>query len=230
MDNDKVQKESVMNKKNFWVLGAGRFGQIAVNRISRFLPEVRLTVVDKKPPSGTIGKVQVVREEGVHWLGATLNEASSVDMIVPAIPVHVAYEWIVCKVRDASAVEPIEIPKAWQQQMPHPISGKDGQVFVSHADFVCPDNCPEPKDRCTVTGMPRPKDLFRLLDDLDLDDALSIVVRSYQILPGVGGIYPKDLMKAYHSVLENVHRPLFIATACRCHGVGNAVVIKKIPD
>jgi hypothetical protein len=35
--------------------------------------------------------------------------------------------------------------------------------------------------------------------DLDFDNVLPIVIRSHQLLPGVGGIYPADLMSAWIS-------------------------------
>ena len=103
--------------------------------------------------------------------------------------------------------------------MPNAIRGKTGQAFVSHADFICPDNCPESEKICTHTGKSRPMDLFRLLGNLDFQDVVPIVLRSYQLLPGVGGIYPADLMSALDTACKNSHRPLMIATACRCHGV-----------
>lgn len=227
MNNNKVQNESSPNRKRFWVLGAGKFGQIAAKRIHRFFPAAELTVVDKDPVLDSDGKVRIIRQEGVRWLLTMLEKECSVDIIVPAIPVHVAYDWMILKLMKSYHSEPMEIPESWLKQMPHASPGKVGQVFISHADFFCPDNCPEPKDRCTVTGKPRPMDLFRLLNHVDIDDALSIVLRSHQILPGVGGFYPEDLLAAYDTVVKNVHRPLFIATACRCHGVGNAVRLRK---
>jgi hypothetical protein len=111
--------------------------------------------------------------------------------------------------------------------MPHALRGNAGQAYVSHADFICPDNCPEPEKICTHTGKPRPLDLFRLLGNVDFDDVLPIVIRSHQLLPGVGGIYPADLLDALDIVRKNSHRPLMIATACRCHGVVDFMRLEK---
>jgi hypothetical protein len=44
---------------------------------------------------------------------------------------------------------------------------------------------------------------------------MPIVVRSYQILPGVGGIYPEDLIQCFGHRTKKHQSPLFIATACR---------------
>jgi hypothetical protein len=70
-------------------------------------------------------------------------------------------------------------------------------------------------------------DLFRLLGKVDFDDVLPIVIRSHQLLPGVGGIYPADLLDALDIVRRNSHRPLMIATACRCHGVVDFMRLEK---
>jgi hypothetical protein len=70
-------------------------------------------------------------------------------------------------------------------------------------------------------------DLFRLMGRLDFDNVLPIVIRSHQLLPGVGGIYPADLMSALDIVRKNSQRPLMIVTACRCHGVVDFMRLEK---
>lgn len=227
MKNNKKQKDRLGGVKRFWVLGAGRFGRIAVDRISRSIPGATITVIDENQLSGTDDRIVFIRKEAVHWLFKMLNEQAPVDMIVPAIPVHVVYEWLVLKSKDRYTHTPMEISTLLQSQLPHPMKGKTGQIYTSHADFICPDNCPEPENRCTVTGRPRPKDLFKLLGDIQFQGVLPIVVRSHQLLPGVGGIIPEDFMTAYRVATENTNRTLLIATACRCHGVVNAVRLKK---
>lgn len=223
-----MEKERSHRRKRFWILGAGRFGKIAANRLSRAYPQAVLTVVDTDPEEEIGDGIRVVRQDGVRWLWNMLRSQAETDMIVPAIPIHVVYEWMKYAVQDAYAVAPMDIPESWKKQMPHPIRGKIGQIYTSHADFICPDNCPEPKDRCTVTKKPRPKDLFRLLREIHIGDACAIIVRSHQLLPGVGGLYPSDLSFVRETALKNARRPLFLATACRCHGVGNAFrLIKK---
>jgi hypothetical protein len=226
MPNNKAQRASLKKPRRFWIIGAGRFGRIAVERISRLMPAADVTLVDQKPPIIQGRHVSVVNAEGIAWLSAGLDRRSAVDLIVPAIPVHVAAEWLSLKLKGIYDVHPLRVPNAWLQRMPHACRGKRGRVFVTHAEFICPDDCPEPKDICTHTGLPRPKDLFRLLEDLDLDAVLPIVLRSHQLLPGVGGIYPADLFKALDAAVENDNHPLMIATACRCHGVVDFLQLK----
>lgn len=227
MLNDKDQRDKPIKPTRFWIIGAGRFGKIAVERITRHIPGASLTVVDKQPAMTGGTHISVICEDGIQWLSAMLDGKAPVDMIVPAIPVHVVSEWLKLNIQNTFDIYPIHIPDSWLSQMPNAIRGNAGLAYVSHADFICPDNCPEPEKICTHTGQPRPMDLFRLLGNLEFDDVLPMVIRSYQLLPGVGGIYPGDLMALADIVRKNGSRRLMIATACRCHGVAEFIRLDR---
>ncbi|WP_372678547.1 potassium transporter [Desulfosarcina sp.] len=227
MHNNKDQRDIPVNAARFWIIGAGRFGRIAVRRITRYFPEATITVVDQKPSTMDGKDIPTVRENGIAWLHRALVPNAPVDLIIPAIPIHVAAEWLKLNLKHLFHIEPLHIPDSWLTRLPHAIRGTAGQAFVSHADFICPDNCPEPAKICTHTGKPRPMDLFRLLGKLDLDDVRPVVIRSHQLLPGVGGILPADLMSAWDTVCIHSHRPMMIATACRCHGVVDFMRVKR---
>lgn len=216
--------------ERFWIIGAGRFGRIAVERIVRHIPRAVLTIVDENPLTIKGSAVTAICQEGVGWLMSMLDSNSAVDMVVPAIPVHVAAAWLRLKLMHACDIQSIPIPDSWLRRLPNAYRGKTGQAFTSHADFICPDHCPEPKNLCTHTGKPRPEALFRLLGKLAFDDVLPVVLRSHQLLPGVGGIYPADLLNALETACKNHHRPLMIATACRCHGVVDLLKLRKKPN
>ena len=219
MNNNKDQRDNPIRPTRFWIIGAGRFGRIAVERITRHIPGATITVVDNKPFAIDGDGITTISEDGIQWLNAMFDQDSAVDMIVPAIPVHVSVEWLKLNLKYLFSIHSVRIPGSWLTKMPNALRGKTGQAFVSHADFICPDNCPEPENICTHTGKARPVDLFRLLGKLDFQDVLPIVLRSHQLLPGVGGIYPAELIFALETVCKNSHRPLMIATACRCQGV-----------
>ena len=227
MHNNKDQRNSPIRLTRFWIIGAGRFGQMAAKRIARSIRGARITVVDKLPFTMNASGTTPIRDDGMKWLNAKLDRDSPVDMIVPAIPVHVTSEWLKLKLKQSYDIKKLIILDSWLSRMPNAWRGEAGQAFVSHADFVCPDNCPEPEKVCTHTGKPRPMDLFRLMGRLDIDNVLPIVIRSHQLLPGVGGIYPVDLMCAMDTAMNNSHRPLMIVTACRCHGVVDFMHLKK---
>ena len=219
MTKDKQQSHPMHPAQRFWILGAGRFGRIARERIHAKWPDAGITVIDKLPIDIASDSITAIRRDGIEWLGDMLHPGAPVDMIVPAIPIHVALEWIVYKIKKKYTIHPINIPSDGLMRWPHPRQGRPGQLFVSQADFVCPDNCPEPDRICTVTGQPRPMDLHRRLAAVDFENVLPIVLQSHQILPGVGGIRPQDLLDALVRVRRNAQRSLMIATACRCHGV-----------
>jgi len=227
MHNNKDQWNRPISATRFWIIGAGRFGKMAVERITRHFPNATIIVVDQKPSTMDEGDITTIREDGIEWLNRTLCLNASVDMIIPAVPVHVAADWLKLNLKHSFDINPLPIADYWLTQLPHALRGTTGKAFVSHADFLCPDNCPEPENRCTHTGKPRPMDLFRLLGNFDVDDVLPVIIRSHQLLPGVGGIYPAELMSALDTVRTNHHRPLMIATACRCHGVVDFIRLEK---
>ena len=229
MVKNKQQSKPFQLLNSFWIIGAGRFGQIAVERIAVKNPDALITVIEEQPIEIASKGVTTIRQDGTQWLADNLTPASPVDVIVPAIPVHVAVEWIKYNLQNKYNINPIIIQDEWLDRMPHPMRGGAGQVYVSHADFLCPDNCPEPETICTHTGKPRPTDLFRLLAAVDFANGWPVVLRSHQILPGVGGIYPQDLFDALETVIHHRSQPLMIATACRCHGVIDFIQLKPKP-
>ena len=203
--------------RRFWILGAGHFGQVAVRRIRRHIPDAELVVIDNGKV--TVDTEKLIRADGITWLSENLQELSPVDMVVPAIPVHVAAGWLHQRLADHFILQTIEPHVAWTARLPDARQVQPGQYSISYADFLCPDNCPEPKKICTHTKKERPIDLFRLLASLAADDLLPVVIRSYQLLPGVGGLVPAELFSALAKVEHLIGKPLMVATACRCHGV-----------
>ena len=61
--------------------------------------------------------------------------------------------------------------------------------------------------------------MFDLIGKLDYSPFIPLVIRSYQLLPGVGGVYPGDMWDLLDCLPAFSGRPLLLATACRCHGV-----------
>ena len=113
------------------------------------------------------------------------------------------------------------VPEALIKALPNPILASTGQLFISIADFTCPENCPEPAEICTYTGKARPLILHEFLKSIQLKDLTSIVIRSHQLAPGVGGYRPEALFDALSQISE-MQTPVLLSTACNCHGVMNA--------
>ena len=211
--------------KTFWIIGAGRFGEKAVQAIDSRWPRASMVVVDRDPgASRRLAGRKICFEccDGIDFLREALGRRSGPDLILPVIPVHVAYEWVLGKLPPHDRRTPIPVPEPLAAMLPHPIGGKEGQLYASYADFICPDDCPEPGDLCTHTGRPRPGILWQTLKRLTYEDFISVVVPSRQLAPGVGGLRPADMFAALAAVRE-APGPVLFSTACKCHGVVHAL-------
>ena len=207
-----------------WIIGAGKFGTKAVDSLNRHQTAARLTVIDQKSwgsESIDHSKADFVIDEGVEYLHEHLNRSGDPDWIVPAIPIHVAYEWVRRTLEETHIFKPVEIPEAVFKLLPNPIKGTNGKVYISNADFICPDDCMEPEGVCTCTGRPRPRVLHEFLSVSDFAGFRSVVVHSVQLSPGVGGYSPSALYEALSHVRHS-KTPVLMSTACKCHGVMNA--------
>ena len=220
MGNIRAEKKNRLRK--IWILGAGKFGKIAFERTVRNVPDAEITVVDANTDKAVVIGTQVITvcEDGIDWLTANLKRGdASPDIVIPAIPVHVAFEWIKRKVEDRFTIVPTAILAEIYKKFPNPVRNTASQVYVSHADFLCPDNCGEPPTICTFTKKEREESMFLLLANLKSQNLNQLVVRSHQLFPGVGGIFPADLWNVLDRIATSPEKRFLVSTACRCHGV-----------
>jgi len=210
--------------KSIWILGAGRFGLKAAKVLSRNNKKAELTIIEK---SSRICKqiervgFKTVCMDGIEYLDQNLKGIDYPDWIIPAIPVHVAYEWVRLKIKGSYILKTIPVPEGVIMSLPNVFKGKECEIYMSIADFICPDNCPEPDDICTHTGKPRPFSLYKKLESIKYIHFHTVVIRSRQLSPGVGGYSPEALFYAL-DVIKASTIPVLLSTACRCHGVMNA--------
>lgn len=207
--------------ETIWIIGAGHFGKLAITRLTN-TKEVRLTVVDpvEKNLEGlqVPGVVTAIHEDGINFLNKRLTPEADVDWIIPSLPVHLAWEW--CQ-RRLGKNNLIPVPSAKKELiplLPNAMEGASNDLYVSFADFICPDNCDEPSQYCTVTGLPRKQNLFDLLQEIHIPGFRSIVLQSQQLSPGIGGVTPEQLFTLLTDI-QSAPGQLLISTACRCHGV-----------
>lgn len=210
--------------KSIWILGAGRFGLKAAKVLSRKNKRVEITLIEKN--SELCRKIEMsdfktVCMDGIEYLNQNLKSIDYPDWIIPAIPVHVVYEWVRLKIKDSYIIKTTPVPEELIMKLPNIFKGKKDEIYMSIADFICPDNCPEPEELCTHTGKPRPYTLYKKLESIKHDNFFSVVVRSRQLSPGVGGYSPGDLFHAL-DVIKASNTPVLLSTACRCHGVMHA--------
>jgi hypothetical protein len=191
---------------------------------------MRLWVVDKDEKAlADISDpgVERVLAEGVPFLAEHADVLPESTVIVPALPIHLAFEWLRVALNAVIRHRAVRVPDAVKPLLPHTWDGREGSLLVSYADFRCPDDCPEPADHCTVTGKKRGKPMFELLADLALPGFRVHVVRSRQLAPGVGGYSVGDLKRLLGRVESGRDSKWLVGTACRCHGVVSALEITK---
>lgn len=211
-----------MSLNSFWVFGAGRFGRLACERLLTAKPFAQIRVVDRECQSVPSG-VERVCGEATDFLSTNLTAQADV-WIVPAVPVHLAYEWLADRLTRKRALRTLNVPEDVLTYLPNPMRGPQGQVYCSNANFRCPDDCPESQSLCTVTAKPRPLVMHAHLSALDAAPYVSVVLRSLQLAPGVGGFRAASL-RGFHNALKDQRGHFLFSTACKCHAVVNAFAL-----
>ena len=216
--------------KEIWIIGIGQFGLLATERLAKKYNKHHLVLVDpdrKNLLQGEGPNRTLELMDGVSFLDQRLNSEKTPeriipdwiipDWIIPALPIHLAAEW--CLVRQGlNGLERMAIPSEIDPLIPNQMRDPSGNIFVSHANFICPEDCAEPTKICTVTQKRRKTDMFELLGKIRISKFQPIAVRSYQLCPGVGGYRPRQLFDLLKQV-ENIKGSFLLSTACRCHGV-----------
>ena len=213
-----------MTMTRYLIIGCGHFGSRAVLRLLHKDPLPNITVVDLDlVPLQEISQlpIKTIAGDGQTYLGRLFSEGECPDYIIPAVPYHLAFETILSVLKPLGA-------KRWRipslQGLPNPMMGKIGDLYTSLADFLCPEDCPEPSQYCTVTGEKRQKPLFKILRELE-GPFDSKVIRSRQLGSGIGGFRPEGLVSLIETIKKRrgLNRPFLISTASRCHGVTSAL-------
>jgi hypothetical protein len=197
------------------VLGCGKFGKLAISRLIEQFERPEIVAVDtdlgllKELPSD----ITAVEKDVVEFL--IRAKPAEGDILIPMVPFHFAARyWLAWN----CGLEEVALPEGIDEQTPHPFRVSASTMVCSKADFICPDDCPE-GETCTVTGALREP----LFDELSLIKAPGwkiIVLRSRQILPGIGGFSARNL---YELGAEFQEGPNLLATSCKCHGVVTAL-------
>ena len=207
--------------ESIWVIGYGNFGRRTVDQLlNNSHNPANLTVIDSNAQEDVHDGVECVHSDGVCWLVENFDRKGEVRWIIPALPVHLAAQWIKgTLVAQGESVEELSIPQGVVQLLPNACQLSAAEYAVSHADFICPPDCMEPEEICTHTGNPRPQPLYDLLGSLPAAEALALTIRSHQLAPGAGGLYADDLWRLFDRVQKQEGTQLLLYTACKCHGL-----------
>jgi hypothetical protein len=202
---------------SFLVLGAGHFGQRAVRIISKHHARATITLVDLEPEAldNMLPEIDVVTAEAVTYLDRVIDAKHEL-VVIPAIPVHVAFSWLFARLERNHRIESYRVPDGLN--LPNCMRGDQGDVYASCADFRCPDNCTEPQKACPETRKPHGKPMYQRIAELSSPALAVRCIHSEQLGPGVGGFKAKQLHELWRAV-ETMRGPILVATACRCHAV-----------
>lgn len=210
--------------RSYLIIGCGHFGSRAVKILLQKDPHSKIIVVDKsKKALQKVSRlpIKTIISDGIFYLSQFLSEGRKTNYIIPAVPLHLAFEFILSQLKPLG-VKRKRIPSILG--LPNPVSGKTGDLYTSLANFLCSEDCPEPARYCTATGKRREKPLYQILKDLK-GSFESRVIRSEQLASGVGGFQPKVLINLLKDIQKKKDsgRTILISTASRCHGVTSAL-------
>ncbi|MBU1157373.1 MAG: NAD-binding protein [Proteobacteria bacterium] len=216
-------------RRDILVIGGGRFGRLALER----LPDRVSTVVEPKPDEALLALaheqgVNLVQASGVDFLAPALAADQPPAWVVPALPRHLLHDWLLRELAPLGA-RAVEVPQEVLPPAASVFRGEEGQLFVSLADFLCPDDCPEPPKLCTVTGKPRGEPLYQRLAGMSPTGWQVAVLRSRQLAPGVGGCLPGEMLQIKYNI-EALGGDWLVATSCRCHGVVSGLSLPEKPQ
>ncbi len=218
----------------YLILGAGKFGRLAMQRLAELDAGARFTVVDRDGRSleearaaGTT-EITLVLADAIAFLRDNLGEDAPWDWLLPMVPVHVAFAWLMQVSPAAPDWQVVEVPEAAGGALPLVRRGAQGELYLSRAAGLCPDDCPEPESVCPVSGEPRGEPLYEELARRRLPGFRWLALPSRQLAPGVGGYAPRSLLALAREFLD-CRENLLIATACRCHGVVHALARRRTP-
>ena len=209
----------------YLILGAGKFGSLALTRLAAADPEARFVLVDPAPEALATAATPPGREvirvtaTAALFLAQHLNGEAPWDWIIPMAPEHVAYTWLMAAQPDNW--ETIAVPPEVERLAPVAERGVKGELYLSRSRHLCPDDCLE-SEVCPVTGESREPPLHAELAALDLPGWQLAVIPSLQLAPGVGGYAPGRLITIARD-LAVCSSKVLLATACRCHGVVHAL-------
>lgn len=200
--------------RNALILGAGKFGSSAAVKIAERWPDCSIRISDIKTRiDDSLPGEHFPATEAMDLMNDYLKKGITDDIVVPCIPVHAAFNWVLSHLGFC-----IPVPVQLMEELPGAIAGKDGCIYSSLSNFTCPEDCTEPGDRCPVTNRKREAPLFEIISSLSVHSYTIIALRSAQLLPGTGAFTSGVLFELLDLVRKKRGRFL-IATASKCHGV-----------
>jgi hypothetical protein len=209
-----------MNK--VFIVGFGKFGRMALTQGKHLWGKSKVWIIDSQPGAlkgpdvAPISGIRVLAD-GPKFLTLFQNWIDDEDLIIPALPIHLAWSWLMLNRTHSKEQKPILPPEDLGAGLPFRCL-QDNGLYLSYADFLCPEKCPAPEHYCYRTKKKRELPLWKLLAHYpSLKGSLGII-ESRQVGPGLGG-YPFKELRKIRRLAQKSGPQFFVATACRCHGV-----------
>lgn len=202
----------------FVIVGFGKFGRIAFDRLKNQSTSATFIIVDPNISIGDFSpdkQTRWIQQSGPEFL-LDHDQLLETDVVIPVAPFNVAAAFIV---GSNLGIRTVEIPNRLCDQFQNSLLVDKSNLCVSHADFVCPDDCEE-GETCSVTGEIR-EPMFQLIERLIVPDFTVLTLRSFQLAPGVGGYTLLSLRSMFDAIKSGQN--FLVATSCRCHGIITAI-------
>jgi hypothetical protein len=213
-----------MKVPSYLIIGCGYFGSRAAKQLLKKKSDPKIIAVDKNREA--VEKlshlpIETIVDDGLSYLNQSLSEGRTANYLIPCVPFHLAFEFILLRSKPFGARR-AKVPLL--SGLSNPETGKTGDLYTSLADFLCPEDCPEPSRYCAVTRKKREKPLYDILRDLKGPFGSRVII-SRPLAVGVGGFQPNELLALLEEVKKekNSQNPILISTASRCHGVTSAL-------
>jgi len=205
----------------FILIGFGKFGRLSFDRLRTTFRSAEFVIVDPELQPGPVisDKIRLIRAGGAEFLSYD-DQLTDTDLIVPVAPFNIAAAYIKdsCK-----QTESVSFPEDLAEYFENCSFVDQFTLCVSNANFICPDDCPE-GDTCTVTGQRRIP-MYERIERINAYGFKILVVRSFQLAPGVGG-YTYGNLKSLREVIRSTQNYI-IATSCKCHAILSSIKVNR---
>jgi saccharopine dehydrogenase-like NADP-dependent oxidoreductase len=116
--------------KTVRIIGGGKFGMKAARALSAHADILLIDKDEAVCQQAIKTGVDAICADGVDYLTKHLKKDDPV-MIVPSVPLHLAYQWVKQKLEPEIILQPIEFPKQILSVLPNPRIGKQGEIYLS---------------------------------------------------------------------------------------------------
>ena len=207
-----------MSAKPVTIIGAGRAGKRALEVLTS-LGFNRIRAVDPDPGAleSLRAGAEVIQADGIDWLSRDDRDRLAGEWIVPTLPIHLAFAWLLAVLGDKAGQ--VDVPIRAVEGLPGLTASRDGGFTISLAQGLCRPDCDERKGCAWSKAYPvtLPQALGRLAQQRPLE-----LIRSRTLAPGLGG-FPRAVLDRLKTNVQSGPGQVIVATACRCHGVIHAL-------